>query len=174
MYWYPYYLELYKPPLSPYNIGNEYYFGLFTHSYRVDFSTLTLRTGHIQQKGCLVSICYYYALKKVLYFNTNNVESDAAFCYVWSTPRSVTSDQGLHCLPMFLLSDARHKLDKQFSTDLYGKMVAKINAMKKKKKKKTGLKTTKFRHPPNNLDPCIPLFYFILWEEMGKHISGTC
>ena len=32
-------------------------------------------------------------------FNANSVDSD-------HTPRSVASEQGLHCLPMFLLGDA--------------------------------------------------------------------
>ena len=40
-------------------------------------------------------------LKKIV-FNANSVDPD-------QTPRSAASDLGLHCLPMSLLWDARHK-----------------------------------------------------------------
>ena len=36
-------------------------------------------------------------------FSANSEDSD-------QTPRSAASDQGLHCLPMYILLDARHKL----------------------------------------------------------------
>ena len=43
-------------------------------------------------------------------FNTNAADRD-------QTPRSVVSDLGLHCLPMFLIWDARYKLVKRSCTN---------------------------------------------------------
>ena len=42
-------------------------------------------------------------------FNANSVDPD-------QTPRSAASDLGLHCLPMSLLWDARHKWFKWAAT----------------------------------------------------------
>ena len=39
---------------------------------------------------------------EIIELNANSVDPD-------QTPRSAASDLGLHCLPMFLLWDARHK-----------------------------------------------------------------
>ena len=39
---------------------------------------------------------------EILVFDANSVDPD-------QTPRSAASDQGLHCLPMSLLWDAKHK-----------------------------------------------------------------
>ena len=42
-------------------------------------------------------------LIRIPILNANSVDPD-------QTPRSAASDQGLHCLPMSLLWDAKHKL----------------------------------------------------------------
>ena len=46
----------------------------------------------------LILLCFI----EIPVFNANSVDPD-------QTPRSAASDQGLHCLPMFLLLDARFK-----------------------------------------------------------------
>ena len=45
---------------------------------------------------------YYDCFKEIPDFNANTVDPD-------QTPRSAASDQGLNCLLMSLLWDARHK-----------------------------------------------------------------
>ena len=73
---------------------------------RVDSATLTLWTGSFSNiRG--VWLVFFLFLLLFSYFveifelNANIVDPD-------QTPRSAASDQGLHCLPMSHLWDARH------------------------------------------------------------------
>ena len=49
----------------------------------------------------------YHVLKEIPVINANSVDPD-------QTPRSAASDLGLHCLPMSLLWEIRHKWVKMF------------------------------------------------------------
>ena len=72
-----------------------------THLCRMDFHTTALWTGPLSKEGCLITFikpCF----REIYVFNANLLDPD-------QTPRSAASDLGLHCLPMSLLWDARHK-----------------------------------------------------------------
>ena len=63
-------------------------------------ATLTLRTGPFH-KGCPVSFILPCCIE-IPVSNANSVDPD-------QTPQNAASDLCLHCLPMSLLWDARHK-----------------------------------------------------------------
>ena len=75
---------------------------LLTHLCRVDYSTLTLRTGQFPisgVSGCFLSLSYFLEISEL---NANSVDPD-------QTLRSAASDLGLYCLPRSLLWDLRLK-----------------------------------------------------------------
>ena len=53
-------------------------------------------------RGVWLVVFFYYNMFKKTVFNANSVDSD-------QMPRSAASDLGLHCLPMSLLWNTRHK-----------------------------------------------------------------
>ena len=71
------------------------------HLCRVNSSTLILCTSPFPTKACLVSFYYYHILEKFLYLTQ--------IMYPDQTIQNVASDLGLHCLPVPLLWDAKHK-----------------------------------------------------------------
>ena len=94
-------------------------------------------------------------------FNANSVDPD-------QTPLSAASDLGLHCLPMSLFRDARHKWVKHTKADVWRKMVARSN---KYIEKKLVQKLINYKNSPYNVDPFIPLFALMLLMTMGIHIT---
>ena len=71
---------------------------LLTHLCQLESSTLTLWSGPFPIKGVLI-ITWFTEIPAL---NANNVDPD-------QTPQNAASDLGLHCLPMSLSWDARHK-----------------------------------------------------------------
>ena len=67
---------------------------------------------HILYNGWLVSFYYYYVIKKTFKLHASRVDPN-------QRPRSAVSDQGLHCLPMSLLWDARLKWVKDNQDNTY-------------------------------------------------------
>ena len=68
----------------------------------MDSATTTLWTGPFAIEGVSDRILLLLYLTEIPVFNANSVYPD-------QTPRSAASDLGLHCLPMSLLWDTRHK-----------------------------------------------------------------
>ena len=70
----------------------------------MDSATSTFWTGPFpidRMSGCFL-LCVLLCLIEIPVFSANTVDPD-------QTPRSAASDLGLHCLPMSLLWDTRHK-----------------------------------------------------------------
>ena len=72
----------------------------------MDSSASVFGQVHLQFKGYLVYLLLFYLLLQcfieISVFNSNRVDPDQLL-------HSVASDPGLHCLPMSLLWDAKHK-----------------------------------------------------------------
>ena len=82
-----------------YNKVSEYF--ALTRLCRMVSSNLTLMFGPLKKKeGFLLS--HVPCFIEIPVFNANRVNPD-------QTPRSLTSDLSLHCLPVFLSWDAKHK-----------------------------------------------------------------
>ena len=73
-----------------------------THLCRVDSATSTLWTGPVPTEGVSVYFLLLLCFIKISVSNANIVDPD-------QMPHSAASDLGLHCLPMSLLWDIRHK-----------------------------------------------------------------
>ena len=68
----------------------------------MESSTFTLWTGPFPIQGVsgkFLLLSYFIEISKL---DANSVDPD-------QTPHSAASEQGLHCLPMSLLGDTRHK-----------------------------------------------------------------
>ena len=68
----------------------------------MDSSILTLRTGLLLVERASGYFSLLPCFIEIPLFNVNSVDSD-------QTPHSAASDLGLHCLPMSILRDTRHK-----------------------------------------------------------------
>ena len=69
---------------------------------------LHFESVHFQFKRCLVKFLLYICFIEIPVLHANTVDPD-------QRPRSMASDPGLHCLPISLLWDARHKWVKESS-----------------------------------------------------------